>query len=60
MQVAEFLKQILELIKWKIIGRPTDRALIAGAADTGFKKTIFDRGFPKIDEIPFNTENYYP
>ncbi len=45
--------------KWKIRGRPTDRALVIAAAKQGLKKPQLEKQLPKIDEIPFNTQDKF-
>ena len=44
---------------WKVRGRPTDRALLLGAAEVGILKPELEKDFSKIDEIPFNPENKF-
>lgn len=44
---------------WKIRGRPTDRALVSGAAEAGFYQPQLEKEFPKIAEISFNAQNKY-
>ena len=44
---------------WLIRGRPTDKALILAGAEVGFKKSVLDQAYVKIDEIPFSSENKF-
>ena len=44
---------------WKIRGRPTDRALILAGEKMGLLKPDLEKKFPKIDEIPFNSQNKF-
>ena len=44
---------------WRVQGRPTDKALLMGAALAGLKKPELEKKFSKIKEIPFNTQNKF-
>jgi len=44
---------------WRLRGRPTDKALILAGAKAGIKKEELEKKFPKINEIPFNSENKF-
>ncbi len=44
---------------WRIRGRPTDKALILAAVKAGLKKQELEKELPKIDEIPFNSQNKF-
>ena len=46
-------------IYWKIRGRPTDRALLLAGKEAGFNKYELEKELPKIDEIPFDTQNKF-
>ena len=40
----------------KILGDPTEGALLAAAANLGLNKAELDRSFPRIGEVPFSSE----
>ena len=44
---------------WKIIGRPTDKALLVFGEKMGLSKLKLEKKLPKIDEIPFNSQNKF-
>ncbi len=41
---------------WQVQGDPTEGALIVVAAKAGFEKTQLEADFPRIEEIPFDSE----
>ncbi len=44
---------------WKIIGRPTDKALLLFGEKMGLHRLKLEKKLPKIDEIPFNSQNKF-
>ncbi len=43
----------------EIIGDPTEGALLIAGAKSGLKKAEFEKAFPRISEIPFQSEKQY-
>jgi len=41
---------------WKVKGRPTDKALIMAGEENGIRKVELEKQFPRIGEIPFNSQ----
>jgi len=41
---------------WQIIGDPTEGAMVVVAAKGGFRRGDLDKAFPRIQEIPFDSE----
>lgn len=44
---------------WQVEGDPTEGALITSAAKAGLSTETFQREFPRIDAIPFESERQY-
>ena len=42
--------------KWEIFGDPTEGALLVAAGKAGYMKREMENQFPRIDEIPFDSE----
>ena len=42
--------------RWRVIGDPTEGALVVAATKAGLHKPDLDRKFPRVDEIPFSSE----
>jgi len=47
------------LAEWKIIGSPTETALLSAAIQSGLKKEELLKIEPKIDEIPFDSDKKF-
>ncbi|MEW6689980.1 MAG: HAD-IC family P-type ATPase [Pseudomonadota bacterium] len=41
---------------WRIIGDPTEGAMVVAAAKGGYRRAEMDRALPRIQEIPFDSE----
>jgi len=44
---------------WRIVGDPTEGALVVASSKTGICKEEMEEDFPRIDEIPFESERQY-
>lgn len=44
---------------WKVEGDPTEGALLAVAGKAGLSRTETEKGFPRIDSIPFESHHKY-
>jgi len=44
---------------WNIFGDPTEGALVVVAAKAGLDKEKMEKSFPRLDEIPFQSEKQY-
>lgn len=45
--------------EWKILGDPTEGSLIVAAAKAGYHKEELNKKFPRLDEIPFQSETRF-
>jgi len=45
--------------KWKIVGRPTDKALLEFASEKDVLRPALEKENPRVDEITFNTQNKF-
>ena len=43
-----------QISDWKVIGSPTDRALLIAAAEAGFTQEVLDTQYRVLSEIPFD------
>ncbi len=41
---------------WRIIGDPTEGALVVAAAKSGYRRTEMEKALPRIQEIPFDSD----
>jgi Ca2+-transporting ATPase len=42
--------------RWEIFGDPTEGALLVSAGKLGYKKPDLEKHFPRVDEIPFDSD----
>ena len=42
--------------QWKIVGDPTEAALLACAGKAGLRKEEFDKTYPLVEELPFDSK----
>lgn len=52
-------KLIYEKPEWKVIGDPTEGALLVAAQKAEIKKNYFERYFPRIDALPFSPHTHF-
>jgi Ca2+-transporting ATPase len=45
--------------KWEIYGDPTEGSLIVASYKAGIHKDVIEKTYPRIDEIPFTSEQKY-
>ncbi len=45
--------------KWEIYGDPTEGSLIVASYKAGIHKDVIEKKYPRIDEIPFTSEQKY-
>ncbi|MDO8474478.1 MAG: HAD-IC family P-type ATPase [bacterium] len=45
--------------QWRIIGKPTDTALVRAAMEAGISKTVLEKEMPLIFKIPFSSKTPY-
>ncbi|EKD49823.1 MAG: hypothetical protein ACD_63C00039G0006, partial [uncultured bacterium] len=45
--------------RWKVIGDPTERALLVAATQVGLKRDDLEKVFPRLGELPFNSSQRY-
>jgi Ca2+-transporting ATPase len=43
--------------RWQVKGDPTEAALVVAAAKAGLKKQELDASFPRVEEIPFDSDS---
>ncbi|MFH1597501.1 MAG: HAD-IC family P-type ATPase [Patescibacteria group bacterium] len=48
-----------DLIQWKVIGNPTERALLVAGNKLGLRKSELEKHYPRLDEIPFDSAKKY-
>jgi len=45
--------------QWRIIGKPTDTALVRAAMEAGISKTVLEKEMPLVFKIPFSSQTPY-
>ena len=45
--------------QWKVVGDPTEGALVVASAKAGMNKKELEEQYPRLDEIPFESEKQY-
>ena len=45
--------------EWRIIGKPTDTALVRAAMEAGISKTVLEKEMPLVFKIPFGSQTPY-
>ncbi|MFH0951880.1 MAG: HAD-IC family P-type ATPase [Patescibacteria group bacterium] len=48
-----------DLKDWKVVGNPTEQALLVAGDKLGFRKTALDKDMPRLDTLPFNSDRKY-
>lgn len=48
-----------DLKEWKVIGNPTERALLVAGNKLGLRKSELEKSYPRLDEIPFDSTKKY-
>ncbi|MBU1148801.1 HAD-IC family P-type ATPase, partial [Patescibacteria group bacterium] len=48
-----------DLKEWKVIGNPTERALLVAGNKLGLRKSELEKKYPRLDEIPFDSTKKY-
>jgi len=48
-----------DLQQWKVVGNPTERALLVAGNKLGLRKSELVKVNPRLDEIPFDSANKY-
>lgn len=48
-----------ELKDWKVLGTPTEKALLVASAGAGYRQEKLCKEYPRLDEIPFSGESKF-